>query len=549
MEKKPGWKAVYYILGNYIVERIAAMGMIANFMVYLLKVFNLGQVAAANVIGIWSGVSNLIPIVGACVADAYLGKFNTIAISSFGTLVGMVIITLTAWLPQLHPPTCTSPPQCVPSTRTQLGVLIVGLCWLAVGTGGIAPCSIPFSIDQFDTTSPEGRKGANRFFNWYYTSQALVQLISMTVIVYLENKSWILGFGLLSALMLVSIVIFLVGAKDYYNVPADGSIFSGILQVFVAAYKKSRLQIRAKDEVGVCYDPPLEDKDALKMPLTQQLRCLNKATLIQDNEVNSEGCVENRWRLCSIQQVEEVKCLIKMLPIWASGFLCFIPVAQQGTFPVSQALKMDRHIGPHFELPAASFNAVSLITIGIYQPCLDLFLQPFLAKVTKQEEGITSLQKIVIGDIFSILTMLCAGLVERRRRLLANSHAPMMSALWLSPQYVLLGLCEVFTFNGHIQFYSSESPEKMKSIGNSLQYLVIAVSIYVGTLVVNVVHQLTRKHGGVDWLNDDIDAGRLDYYYFLIAGLAALNFVYIVFSVRGYRYKINVKPEDADETP
>ncbi|KAL2337805.1 hypothetical protein Fmac_012251 [Flemingia macrophylla] len=115
---------------NQIVERIAAMGMIANFMVYLLKVFNLGQVAAANVIGICTG--------------------------------GMLIITLTAWLPQLHPPTCTSPPQCVPSTRTQLGVLIVGLCWLAVGTGGIAPCSIPFSIDQFDTTSPEGRKGVNR---------------------------------------------------------------------------------------------------------------------------------------------------------------------------------------------------------------------------------------------------------------------------------------------------------------------------------------------------------------------------------------------------
>ncbi|XP_020207446.1 protein NRT1/ PTR FAMILY 2.13 [Cajanus cajan] len=546
MEKKPGWKAISYILGNQVVERIATLGMMANFMVYLLQVFNLGQVAASNILGIWIGVSNFTPILGACVADAYLGKFSTIAISSFGTLVGMVILTLTAWLPQLHPPTCTSPEKCVPSTSIQLGILILGLCWLAVGTGGIGPCIIPFSIDQFDTTTTKGRKGVNRFFNWYYTSQTVVQLISLTAIVYLQNKSWILGFGILSVLVLLSIIIFFVGANVYVYIPAEGSIFSGIVQVFVAAYKKHRLQIPVKEEEGVYYDPPMDDQETLRLPLTKELRCLNKAALIQGNEVNSEGCAENPWRLCSIQQVEEVKCLIKMLPIWASGILCFIPIAQQGSFPVSQALKMDRHIGPNFELPAASFSAVSLITIAIFLPCFDLFLQPLLARLTRQEEGLTSLQKILIGDICSILTMLTAGLVEWRRRVVAaaaTSRAP-MSATWLAPQFVFLGLCEMFTLVGHIQFYSSESPEKMRSVGNSLQYLVIAFSIYVGTLVVNVVHQVTRKRGGVDWLHDDIDAGRLDYYYFLVAGLAALNLVYIVFCVRRYRYKIKVKVED-----
>ena len=59
--------------------------------------------------------------------------------------------------------------------------------------------------------------------------------------------------------------------------------------------------------------------------------------------------------------------------------------------------------------------------------------------------------------------------------------------------------------------------------------------------MVNVVHQLTRKHGGIDWLNDDIIAGRLDYYYFLIVGLALINLVYILFSVKRYRYKVNVE--------
>jgi len=272
-------------------------------------------------------------------------------------------------------------------------------------------------------------------------------------------------------------------------------------------------------------------------------RCLNKAALIKDNELNVGGTVKNPWRVCSIQQVEEVKCLIKMLPIWASGILCLIPVVQQGTFPVSQALKMDRHLGANFKLPPATFNVVSLITIIIFLPCFDLFLQPILAKVTKNEEGLTSLQKIVIGGVCSVLTMLCAGLVEWRRRGVAIAHgaadgvAP-MSAMWLAPQFVFLGLCEILTVVGHTQFYNTESPENMKSIGNSLQCLVMAFSIYVGTLIVNVVNQVTQKRGGIDWLNDDINIGRLDYYYFLLAGLAAINLVYIFYCVKYYHYKV-----------
>lgn len=213
---------------------------------------------------------------------------------------------------------------------------------------------------------------------------------------------------------------------------------------------------------------------------------------------------------------------------------------------------MDRHLGPHFEIPAASMTVVSLITIGIWLPSYDLFLQSALAKLNKQEEGLTSLQKIVIGNIFSVLTMVSAGLVEWRRRGVAISHnapngiAP-MSVMWLAPQFVLLGLSEVFAVVGHIQFYNSESPERMRSVGNSLQYLVMACSNYAGSLVMNIVHKVTHKQGETDWLNNDINAGRLDYYYFLLAGLAALNLVYLLFCVKSYRYKVIVKAEVKDK--
>lgn len=61
--------------------------MQTNFVVYLMKVYNMDQVLAANIMNTWSAISNVIPLFGAFVADAYLGKFLTIAISSLASLM------------------------------------------------------------------------------------------------------------------------------------------------------------------------------------------------------------------------------------------------------------------------------------------------------------------------------------------------------------------------------------------------------------------------------------------------------------------------------
>lgn len=98
---------------------------------------------------------------------------------------GMITVTLTAWLPTLHPPPCTpeqlAQNQCVKANSTHLGVLILGLCFLTIGSAGIRPCSIPFGVDQFDPRTDEGKKGINSFFNWYYTTFTLVLLVTQIV--------------------------------------------------------------------------------------------------------------------------------------------------------------------------------------------------------------------------------------------------------------------------------------------------------------------------------------------------------------------------------
>ncbi|XP_061342432.1 protein NRT1/ PTR FAMILY 2.13-like [Gastrolobium bilobum] len=551
-----GWKAMPYILGNETFERLAVFGLFANFMVYMTRELHLDQVSAANIINIWFGITNFAPLVGAFISDAYVGRFRTIAFASFASLLGMIVVTLTSWLPQLHPPSCTPQQlawnQCVRASNSQMGVLFLGLCFLSIGSAGVRPCSIPFGVDQFDPTTDEGKKGINSFFNWYYTSFTLVLLVAQTVVVYIQDSvSWTLGLGIPTVCMFCSIIMFFVGTRVYVYVKAEGSIFSGIAHVLVAAYKKRKVKLPGQDKQdGVFYDPRLTGTVILsKLPLTKQFRALNKAALIMEGDLKQDGSRVNQWKLASIQQVEEVKCIARILPVWAAGIFSLISMSQQGTFIVSQAMKMDRHLGPKFQIPAGSLGVISLITIALWVPFYDRFVVPALRKMTKQEGGITLLLRMGIGMVFSILSMIVSGLVEKVRRDSANSNpsplgiAP-MSVLWLAPQLILMGFFEAFNMIAQIEFFNRQFPEHMRSIGNSLFWCSFGLSNYMSTIIVNTVHHTTKTHSHPDWLTNDINAGRLDYFYYLIAGIGVLNFIYFIYVARGYQYKESVDLQD-----
>ena len=185
-------------------------------------------------------------------------------------------LTLTASLPQLHPETCNSkdPVSCGGPNKLQFGILLLGLGFLSIGSGGIRPCSIPFGVDQFDQRTEEGIKGVASFFNWYYMTFTVVLLITQTVVVYIQDQvSWIIGFSVPTGLMACAVVMFFAGMKLYVYVKPEGSIFSGIAQVVVAARKKRKMKLPAEDDGTVTYyDPPVKDSVLSKLHHSNQYR-------------------------------------------------------------------------------------------------------------------------------------------------------------------------------------------------------------------------------------------------------------------------------------
>lgn len=68
-------------------ERLATIGLLANFTVFLMTVFHMTQVSSSYLIYIWSGIGNFAPLIGAYISDAHIGKFWVIAFASFASLI------------------------------------------------------------------------------------------------------------------------------------------------------------------------------------------------------------------------------------------------------------------------------------------------------------------------------------------------------------------------------------------------------------------------------------------------------------------------------
>ncbi|XP_027331422.1 protein NRT1/ PTR FAMILY 2.9-like [Abrus precatorius] len=547
-----GWKAMPFIIGNETFEKLGAIGTLANLLVYLTTVFNLKNITATNMINIFSGSTNFATILGAFFSDTYFGRYKTLGFCTSTSFLGLLVIQLTAVFKNLHPPHCGSESKiCKGPTAGQMAFLLAGFGLLLVGAAGVRPCNLAFGADQFNPNTDSGKKGINSFFNWYFFTFTFAQMVSLTLIVYIQsNVSWAIGLGIPAALMLISCVVYFVGAKMYVKVKPSGSPLTSIVQVLVVATKKRSLTLPAEHPMLSLFNyvPPKGINS--KLPYTYQFRLLDKAAIkTSKDKIEADGSAADPWNLCSIQQVEEVKCVVRVLPIWFSAIFYHVVIVQMHTVLVFQALQSDRRLGHNnnFKIPGASYNVFMMLSMTLWLPIYDRMVVPFLRRLTGKEGGITILQRMAIGLFLSALCMLVAAGVEDHRRNLAltkpigvlprKGAISSMSALWLIPQLTLAGLAETFTAVGQVELYYKQFPENMRSIAGSLFYCGMAGSSYLSTFLISIVHKVTAKSATGNWLPEDLNKGRLDFFYYMIAALEVLNLGYFLMCSRWYKYK------------
>ncbi|KAF8766255.1 hypothetical protein HU200_007767 [Digitaria exilis] len=514
-----------------MLEKVAGFGLNTNMITYLTKKYHLSTVTSQTMLFVWSAASNFAPIPGAVLADMYLGRFMAVALGSVACLIGMVFLWLSATIPGARPPPCNNASEhCAPPGASHLAWLLSGFAFLSLGAGGVRPCSMAFGADQFSRHPKERRSRIlQAYFNAYYASIGVAFSIAVTAIVYLQdNVGWSVGFAVPMGLMLLSTVSFLLGSGLYIKEKGKRLMFSGIGAAAAAAIRNHRARLPAKTGDGVYHHL----KDCKLTVPTDQLRFLNKACMIHSNSAVTERRGKSRKRPCTVDQVEQLKSAIRVLPIWSSTI--FLALAMNQSFAVKQADTMDRRVGRGgFQVPSGSLALFNMATMSLWSASYDRWVAPALRRCTGNPRGLSMKQRIGGGLLLATASTAVSAAVEgaRRRQALRGTA---ISAFWLVPQFALVGLAEAFGVIGEIEFLYTELPKSMASFSMSLLYMAFGVGNLAGALIVKVVQVASRGGGHTGWLVDDLNAGHYDYYYWLLTGYGVVNFVYFAWCCWAY---------------
>ncbi len=204
-----------FIIGNEAAERFSFYGMkciLTIFMVdYLQWMGNTEMTGMSNAEATehfhsFTAAAYFFPILGALLADVFLGKYRTILSLSIVYCVGHAALAMMG-----------APPMGASMW------LFVGLALIAVGSGGIKPCVSAHVGDQF---GDRNKSLLTKVYQWFYFSINFGSFISTLLTPWvLQNYGPHWAFGIPGVLMAMATLLFWMGRNRFVHIPAGGTKF------------------------------------------------------------------------------------------------------------------------------------------------------------------------------------------------------------------------------------------------------------------------------------------------------------------------------------
>ncbi|KAJ4824110.1 hypothetical protein Tsubulata_008851 [Turnera subulata] len=531
-KQKGGFRACIFI---FVLQGLENMGSIAN-MAVLVLYFNYAMhfdlATSANTLTNFMGSVFLFSILGAFISDAYLNRFYTTLLFGALEVVGLVLVTIQARFKDLQPEMCGKS-SCIKGGQALM--FYGSLCLLAIGSGTARGALPPLGGDQF--VQDERQRGAlSTYYNWLFLSSTSGGVIGVTFVVWISmSKAWYWGFFLVTVGTFVGYITLAFGKPFFRFQPLGNSPPIKIAQVIVVAFRNRSLSLPERTDDLYEIDETVRDPSEERIPHSKQFSSLDKAAIPREDSTAPDA-----WKVCTVTQVEEVKVLIRMLPIVASTILLNTGMAQLQTFSVQQGMFMDPHIGSK-EIPTPSLSVIPLLFMTILMPLYELFFVPFARKITGHPSGITQLQRVGVGLVLSIISMTVAGGIEVYRKDQANkipSHK--ISVFWLCIQFFIFGIADMFTIVGLMELYYKEAPSGMRSLAASFSSLTFALGYFLSSIFVSTINAVTKRitPSKQGWLHgNNINTNNLHLFYWFVAAVSAINFVIYLFVASWYKYK------------
>ncbi|CAL5011875.1 unnamed protein product [Urochloa decumbens] len=500
-----GVRAALFLYFLVVVNYMVQSPNLQNLVTYLRGVMYMGVSDASTTVTNFIGAMCGFALLGAFLSDSYITCARTMLLSTLLVILGFGLLSLQAHLPSLHPPHCdpaSDPGNCEQVSGWSSTLLYAALYITALGEGFMRACIPALGADQFDGDDPSESRQQSSFFNWFAFFLSTGVISGLILIVWLQtSKGWDIGFGLSALITLLGLLVASAGLPLYRNRVPQGSALTRILQVFVVAFKNRNLDLPEKMEEA----PENKDEmnsEELPRPTNNCIGFFDKACI----NTGSDGP-------------------------WSQGGTTNTRLGKVHVYPAMLAI-----------IPSA-FQLLMLVAY-------DRLLVPFLRRRTGYEGGITHLQRVGIGFASNIVAPVVAAIVERKRKEMVAAGVQ-MSLFWLAPQFFLLGMQETTAFVGLLEFFNSEAPGSMKSIGVALFWCQIGMTSFLGTLLVRLVNKVTRHGGDHGWLEGgNLNATRLDLFYWAVATIALLGWLNFLYWAKRYKYRhdprLAAKPGDKD---
>ncbi|XP_035949624.1 solute carrier family 15 member 2 isoform X2 [Halichoerus grypus] len=354
--------SIAFIVVNEFCERFSYYGMKAVLTLYFLYFLHWSEDTSTSIYHAFSSLCYFTPILGAAIADSWLGKFKTIIYLSLVYVLGHVVKSLGA-LPIIG------------GQMVHTVLSLVGLSLIALGTGGIKPCVAAFGGDQFEEKHAEER---TRYFSVFYLSINAGSLISTFITPMLRGDvqcfgedCYALAFGVPGLLMVIALVVFAMGSKIYRKPPPEGNI------------------------------------------VTQVAKCIWFAISNRFNNRSGDIPKRQHWLDWAAEKypkqlIMDVKALTRVLFLYIPLPMFWALLDQQGSRWTLQATRMNGNLG-FFVLQPDQMQVLNPLLVLIFIPLFDLVIYRL---VSKCGINFSSLRKMAVGMILASLAFAVAAAVE-----------------------------------------------------------------------------------------------------------------------------------------
>ncbi|KAM9836042.1 solute carrier family 15 member 1-like [Aulostomus maculatus] len=365
--------SIFFIVVNEFCERFSYYGMRAVLVLYFKYFLRWDDDFATTIYHTFVALCYLTPILGAIIADSWLGKFKTIVYLSIVYALGQVIMAISA----IHDITDVNQDGTPDNMTVHVALSMVGLILIALGTGGIKPCVAAFGGDQFQDHEERQR---STFFSIFYLSINAGSLLSTVITpilraqecgIHTQQKCYPLAFGVPAALMVVALIVFMVGSGMYNKTAPQGNIMVKVIRCIWFAISN---------------------------------RFRHRSPQYPKREHWMDWAEERYDKLL----IAQVKMVLKVLFLYIPLPMFWALFDQQGSRWTLQATTMNGDFGALIIQPD-QMQTVNPILILILVPLVDSVLYPLIAKC---KLNFTPLKRMTVGMFLAALAFILAGFVQ-----------------------------------------------------------------------------------------------------------------------------------------